>query len=520
MATQQALKSHLKLLLVEDNEQDAQLMLRTISRAGYQVTHERAATADELRRALGSPTPWDMVICDFTLPGFSGAAALEIVRKHSAELPFIFLSGTIGEETAVQAIRAGAQDYILKDRSARLIPAIERELQESQRRREHQESEKRIQQLERFEGLGKLAGGIAHDFNNVLAAILGWAEMGEEMSPQDSTAHAYFQHIRENSTRAAALTQQLLAYARQQPLKKMDLNLNQLVHDVLPLLQKGLGPRVELLLELHPSLPNVHADGSQLEQVLMNLCFNARDAMPEGGRLWITTRRHASTAEVVLEVQDSGPGIPPEILRHVFEPFFTTKEVGKGTGLGLSTAMGIIKQHGGTLEAESNLGQGALFRVRLPESGSAAYQSDSGTPRGLPLGTECVLLADDDTAVRRMTETALQRLGYKVIQAQNGVEAVELFRRAPESIDVVVTDVVMPTQTGPDAYLEMVALRPDLPVVFTSGYAEDLSWDRLQPWLASGRALRLQKPYRGTELAHALRKLLDPTLKPKLIIPD
>lgn len=508
----------LRLLVVEDSVEDTDLLVRALRKAGYEVRHQRVDNAGMLQRTLEEP--WDIVISDHSMPGFSGIAALQIVREKRPEVPFIFLSGTIGEDIAVEAMRVGAQDYVMKGNLARLVPAIERELRESKNRAEQKRTEARIRQLEKFEAIGKLAGGIAHDFNNVIGAIMGWAELGSDEVPDGSRARKFFQHIRAQSERAAALTRQLLAYARRQTLEPRIINLNQLIGETTSLLQKAIGEQVEMKFVLASDLQTVRADQSQLEQVLMNLCFNARDAMPNGGQLLIETKnvhldesftaRHeyAKTGDYVdLAVSDTGLGMAQEILDHIFEPFFTTKEIGRGTGLGLATAYGIVKQHEGLIEVYSEVEKGSVFHIYLPVSSALSNQSvervDQSLPRG---GTETILVAEDHAGNLEMMDETLRKLGYHTILATNGEEAVSKFRQHQKEVALVLLDVVMPRMGGTEACERIQFIRPDVPIIFASGYSEESA--RLATLVSAG-AILLQKPFAPKMLAQKVRDALD-----------
>lgn len=509
----------LKLLLVEDSESDAELLLRALRKGGYDVIHRRVDTREGMKAGLLET--WDLVVSDHSMPGFSGMAALSMVREKSPELPFIFVSGTIGEDIAVDAMRVGAQDYIMKGNLARLLPAIERELRESKHRAEHKRTEVRMHQLEKFEAIGKLAGGIAHDFNNVIGAIMGWAELGSEEVPEGGKAAKYFQQIRAQSERAAGLTRQLLAYARRQTLEPRIMNLNQMIGEMTSLLQKVIGEQIEMKLVLSPDIQLTRADPSQLEQVLMNLCFNARDAMPKGGQLLIEThnaeldetytRRHEYARAgqyVALSVSDTGIGMDAATMSRIFEPFFTTKEVGKGTGLGLATAYGIVKQHDGLIEVYSEPGKGSMFHVYLPigkkeDPKGHAPGSDEESIRG---GTETILVAEDHAGNREMVDEMLRKLGYHVILAKDGEEAVEKFREFRKDISMVLLDVVMPRVGGPDAYDIIHKMNAEMPVIFSSGYSEESA--RLASLTSQGAVL-LQKPYAPKALARKIREVID-----------
>ena len=242
----------LKLLVIEDSETDAELLARAIRKGGYDISYQRVDTREGLQASLQES--WDLVISDHSMPGFSGVAALKMVREKQTDMPFIFVSGTIGEDIAVDAMRVGAQDYIMKGNLTRLVPAIDRELREARNRAEHKQTELRIHQLEKFEAIGKLAGGVADDFNNVIGAIMGWAELGSGEVLEGSKAARYFQQIRAQSERAAGLTRQLLAYARRQMLEPRVINLNLMIGEMTSLLQKVIGEQIEVKLALAPDL--------------------------------------------------------------------------------------------------------------------------------------------------------------------------------------------------------------------------------------------------------------------------
>src|SRR5712692_2090010 len=324
--------TNLRVLIVEDSEDDAALLVRELKQGGFDVTHRRVASAGAMRAALDSER-WDLVISDYSMPDFSGSEAMNIVRERGLEVPFIFVSGTIGEDTAVAALKSGAQDYVLKGNLKRLIPATRRELREAEERRERKRLEMQVRLLQRFEAIGRLAGGIAHDFNNVIGAIMGWAEIGYEEAPSGTTTRERFHKIQDQATRATGLTRQILAFARRQFLEPRNIDLNVLVAESVNLLEKLIGAQVQVTAALASDLEPVWADPTQIEQVLTNLCLNARDAMPEGGNLRIETRK-ATIAEVgdplggfakpgryaLLSVSDTGTGMDAITLEHIFEP--------------------------------------------------------------------------------------------------------------------------------------------------------------------------------------------------------
>jgi len=507
-------------LIVEDSEDDAALLVRELRRGGYSVTFERVDEPETMKAAI-SGKEWDVVICDYSMPKFSGLDALRLLRFSSQEVPFIFLSGTIGEETAVAALKEGAQDYLMKDNLARLIPAIQKELREAARRREHARLEGHVQQLQKFEAIGRLAGGIAHDFNNALCVIIGWAQLGYEEAGGAGLPRLQesFQTILDEGRLSAGLTAQLLAFARQQVLQPHEFNLNELVTEATGLIRTAVGEQIEFKTSLEPGLHNILADRAQMRQVLMNLCLNARDAMLGGGRLAVETKNVEIGEEfcvvhrygrpgryVLLLVSDTGVGMDSTTVDRIFEPFFTTKEMGRGTGLGLATVYGIIKQHEGFLNVHSELGQGTKFRVYIPASFGAPEEPSAPTI-GQPVnGSETILVVEDHEPLQKLARETLESHGYQVITASNGAEAVDVYQGNSEKIDLVVLDVAMPVLNGPEAYSQMCAVRPDIRVIFTTGHtAESAS---LNSQIARG-ALFLQKPYDPQGLRSAVRSALD-----------
>jgi two-component system cell cycle sensor histidine kinase/response regulator CckA len=388
---------------------------------------------------------------------------------------------------------------------------------------ERQQLETQLRVAQKMEGIGRLAGGIAHDFNNLLTAILGYAELMESQL-EDESLKSELREIRLAGERAAALTRQLLAFSRKQVLQPRILNLNAVVSEMEKLLRRLIGEDVELTTRLDPALESVKADPGQLEQVLMNLAVNARDAMPEGGTLTIETANTVldagfTTAHpgarsgeyAILTVADTGIGMSDEVRSHAFEPFFTTKEHGKGTGLGLATAYGIVKQSDGYITVDSEPGRGTTFRIYFPRATGPATASERGERSALsPRGTETILLVEDESGVRRLSRTILEAQGYIVLEAAAGDEALEVARSHAREIQLVATDVVMPGMSGRELWDRLKTLRPDSRVLFMSGYTDDAIARHgvLEPGIAF-----LQKPFTPFSLAQKVREVLDAPAK-------
>jgi PAS domain S-box-containing protein len=394
------------------------------------------------------------------------------------------LGGADGALTAYQWTGAALTD---EHGQVSGLTGVGRDVTERQRAEEVlRQRESEMRQLQKIEAIGRLAGGVAHDFNNVLTVVIGRCQLLlARYQPEDPVYHDLDQ-IESTAQRAASLTRQLLAFSRNQASAQQPLDLNTTVTSVSDMLGRLIGENIQLAVTLDPTLDLVTADPGQIEQVIVNFAVNARDAMPDGGRLSIATRNITLNAEfvsvhpgaiagphVLLEVRDTGLGMDEETRQRAFEPFFTTKAPGKGCGLGLSTVYGIIKQHGGCIAVESAPGRGAAFSVYLPriEAAIEAPRVDAG--RGpFPGGEETILIAEDEEAVRGLVCEILRRLGYRVLVAGDGVEALALSQRFPDRIHLLLTDVIMPGMDGRELAERMLAVRPDTRTLFMSGYAE------------------------------------------------
>ena len=365
----------LRLLLIEDSQPDADLIVSRLERAGYDARPTRVQSAAALRAALKNPQ-FDVIIADYRLPQFDAPAALEIVLTSGHDLPFLVVSGAIGEERAAAMMKAGAHDYVMKDNLARLAPAVARAMEDAAARRELRRAEQHRRQLEaqllqaqKMESIGRLAGAVAHDFNNLLTVISGYAHMGLSESGTTDSSHDAFVQIADAARRAGDLAGRLLAFSRPKPVETREIALNDLVRNFEKMLAPMLGKNIRLELRLDAGGGTLRADPNQIEQIIMNLAVNARDAMPDGGRLSIETSMISEARQVQLRVADTGTGIPPEVMKHIFEPFFTTKSEGVGTGLGLATVYAIVKQAHGSIEVASEPGRGTTFTLRFPASG-------------------------------------------------------------------------------------------------------------------------------------------------------
>ncbi len=645
--------NRLNLLIVEDDENDADLVRLELERGGFELQWERVDSEAALTQALLKK--WDIIISDFAMPGFSGLQAFEIYKKQAADAPFIFVSGALGEERAVQAMRAGAKDYLVKGNLGRLNAVVRRELQEAKNRRERQLAdatalrvqrrlalaieasdagvfeiglddqtpleytgawdlilglspsalpsrteglrtwlgknihpgdrrvateglddflsgkrsryaaefrlrhktgrwvdvaafarvvshgpdgraqqvagvlldvsvrkslEAQLRQAQKMEAVGQLAGGVAHDFNNLLTAILSFGNFALEGVSATSPEHDDIEEILKAAERAQSLTSQLLAFSRRKPVAPRVLSVNAVVASAEKILRRLLGADIDLQSQLVPDVWNVKVDEDELEQVLLNLAVNARDAMPEGGRLTIETDNVAVEdgygamhgAEVppgdyvVIAVSDSGIGMDAATQARIFEPFFTTKDVGRGTGLGLSTCYGIIKQAEGFIWVYSEVGQGTTFKVYLPR---VTGPTDTVVPRSEPSdlrGSEVIMIVEDSEQVRQLATRALGRLGYSILEATNGEEALRMLESTDQRIDLLITDLVMPILGGKQLVERLRVRRPSLCVLYMSGYAPSAITHQS---LIDPGAPMLPKPFTPRILARQVRQVLD-----------
>ncbi len=756
----------LRLLMVEDSEDDARLLVRELERAGYRVSWDRVETASAMRSALTGGT-WDLVIADYDIPHFSAPAAIDLLKEAELDLPFLVISGSVGEERGVETMKAGAHDYLAKSNLGRLAPVIERELEQAEQRRARRASEERYRELVNFspagifettpggrfltanaafaailgysspeqvltlgtddlyfdaperervlrernrlldgagpsgqlrafetrlkrkdgtpvwvrtdvravydaggiiqrfevfvtdvteyrralealraseeryrvlmeraqdaifvndtlgvmqevnlaaerltgrtrqdligrsfletlppdrrekisqrfhsavqrgsaqaeeaailrtdgtivpvavsasvvevgserlvlaivrdiseqnalaeqfrlsqkmEAVGQLAGGVAHDFNNLLTAILGYSQLLAPDLRANLDQFSAIEEIRKAGERAAALTRQLLAFSRKQILEPKVLDFNEIVRHIEEMLSRIIGEDIQVVTKLDRSLGSVRADAGQIEQVIMNLAVNARDAMPKGGQLTIETANvelddeYAQThvhvqpgPYVLLAVSDTGVGMDEATKQRVFEPFFTTKEKGRGTGLGLSTVYGIVKQSGGYIWVYTAPGKGTTFKIYLPRVAAPAEPLPAGEAAPVSVGgTETILVVEDEESVRALAQKTLESKGYRVLEAGDGGHAIELARSHP--IDLLLTDMVLPGMGGSAIAARIREIHPGAKVLYTSGYTDDTI---VRGGLMERGAAFLEKPFTPNLLARKIREVLD-----------
>jgi two-component system, cell cycle sensor histidine kinase and response regulator CckA len=638
----------LRVLIVEDSEDDLLLLLRELRRGEYTLDYVRVETAVEMQAALDRQA-WDIVIADYTLPRFSAPAALELLQQQHQDLPFIIVSGTIGEDAAVAAMRAGAHDYLLKNNLVRLVPAVARELREAQERQKRldaeqalRESEERFRQLaenitesvfwiseptamkmlyvspayeriwgrscdsldtnfmdwieaihpddrqrvqtsyfdrslrgkydeeyriirpdesirwirdrgfpiknqtgiayrvvgiaeditnrklteavlrrtERLESLGTLTSGIAHDLNNVLTPIMGIVQLlPKKIGNMDDSTKRLLQILNDSTHRGADLVKQILSFARGVESKPTNIQIDDLLLEIQRIIQQSFPKNIELVIDSPPNLWSLSADVSMLHQVAINLCVNARDAMPDGGILSIAAENLAIDENyarmnvdaragnyVVITVADTGTGIEFSILDRIFDPFFTTKDIGKGTGLGLSTVVGIVKSHRGFIDVNSEVGKGTRFKVYLPATVTAEIIPTVVPTQPASGQGELILVVDDEVPIQVITTAMLETHGYCVMTASDGIEAIALYAQHQQEIGVVVMDMMMPNLDSLTIVRALRKLNPHVQIIAMSGLATS---EVVAQTMAAGVKAFLSKPFTATELLNTISHLWD-----------
>lgn len=670
----------MNILMVEDNEDDVLLVLRELRKGGRAVTSRRVETEADFRSALAAEK-WDAIIADYSMPKFSGLAALDLLKKAGLDLPFILVSGTIGEDIAVEGMKAGVHDYLLKDKLGRLGPAVDREVREAKERSERRRAEQALQsilkgtanvvgedffhflvtelasvlgmryalvgevvaenpprirtvaacdsgkivenfeydladtpcanamesglcfypsgvvrafpkdlllakmgvegylgvpiasssgqviglvvvlhdqpmedsplarslltifasragaelerlkaekdraalqaqlfQSQKLEAIGTLAGGIAHDFNNILAGIVLFAELASQDSQDNPDVQESLQGILDASGRARDLVKQILTFSRQEEQNRAEMLIQPVIKEALKFLRASLPPMIEMQSEIDPTTAPVLADPTQIHQVIVNLCTNAGHAMKlHGGILRVGLKDLLITPAdsraipqlkegpyVHITVTDSGCGISPEVLGRIFEPFFTTKGPGEGTGLGLSVVHGIASTHGGTVTVESAVGKGTAFHVYLPAVRRAAVVAKPVSEKAAPGSGQNLMVIDDEKTLINLTRRLLDRLGYRVTGFTSPTEALAEFQANPRRFDAVVTDYAMSGMTGLDLARAVRLVRPEIPIILTSGHVSPEEAARANE---NGIAAFLPKPTNMEDLVGALGKI-------------
>jgi two-component system, cell cycle sensor histidine kinase and response regulator CckA len=633
-----ALDRALRILYVEDDPHDRQLIRHWLQEQGFAAEFTDVDNEADFLKSLGEK-PFDIILSDKSLPRFDGLTALRLVRERFHHVPFVFVTGSMGDERAIETIKDGATDYVLKDRLHRLIPVIQRAVREAEQAEKAREAEQKIRQqaalldkaqdailvkdvedhilywnksaeriygwpaaeivgrratellpkgfakydeakqsvlekgnwtgelfvvsregreltvesrwtlvrneegspksilvidtditekklfearflrAQRMDSIGALASGIAHDLNNALAPVLIGTDLLRSCKDEESR-EKFLEIISLGTQRATALVKQILNFARGSGGQSGPVNLSHVIREIGKMIQETF-PKI-ISFSVKPSdqkLWTVQGDATEFQQVLLNLCVNARDAMPAGGQLTlsaqnITLNQETASANrmpgpyVLISVRDAGTGIPPEVLPHIFEPFFTTKIGDKGTGLGLSTVAGIVKHQGGFIEVETEPGKGTEFKIYLPATAAADTPETKAQEVVPPTGHgELILVIEDEEAVRELTKTTLESYGYRVVTARNGVQGIDRFKEYKDEIRLLVTDTDMPHMEGMGAIRAIKELRPELPVIIASGSKGDTEQLRR---IEMKHLRNLGKPYSLDQLLMAVGAALQP----------
>jgi len=513
---------HIRLLVVDDDPQALHLVELALIDAHFERIIEVVCTATAGLDRIKT-NEHDVYLLDHRLPDGTGISLIQEAKAAGIDKPFILMTGYGSGALDEAALREGAADYVEKHLlGTHLERAIRYSVRDWHAGRTLSDREDQLRQAQKMEAIGRLAGGVAHDFNNLLTAIIGFTDLiGERLDPRDPTADD-IREIRKAGDRATALTRQLLAFSRKQFLNPSVLDVNETVSGLIHMLPRVIGEHIETTTRLAPNLLRVWADASQMDQVLVNLVLNARDAMPAGGRLTIETASLEVDEErlraeqlalepgryVMLVVTDTGIGMDRSTRARAFEPFFTTKAKGKGTGLGLATVYGIVEQSGGGIALDTAPGRGTAIRIYLPVTSARPGHADHRDPLAIAAGggTEAVLLVADNDSVRRVTAQTLRRRGYTVHEAGSAEDAIEWSQRSATKPQLLVTDVVMPGLSGPDLAARLVELIPGLRVLYLSGYTDDATAVHGNFW---GSVPLLQKPFTPAQLAERVRAALD-----------
>ena len=506
----------LRVLIVSDRESDALQLIDALRQSGYIPSSARVDTAAALREALA--LRWDLILATDESARLGTLAALEILHETGADIPLVAISGGVPEEYILEALKAGAADYIRRNHLSRLGVTVSRELSQAEGRRERSRLEQQFRQAQKMDAVGRLAGGVAHDFNNLLTVITGYAELLLAGGAPEGSQRDALKEIQRAAERGGALTHQLLAFSRGQPFTARTVQLNTLLVHMEKMLSRLIGEDVELITVAAAEPATIRTDPGQLEQVVMNVVVNARDAMPGGGKLIIETanaqvdQTYAGPnvdlkpgSYVVLAISDTGMGMDPETVTHLFEPFFTTKAPGKGTGLGLATAYGIVKQSGGAISVYSEPGRGTTVKIYLPSTEAKAAEAAAQSRESSPRGSETILVLEDEARVRKLVCEVLAGRGYKVLEAVRGEEAIRLATEHAGHIHLLLADVVMPEMSGPQALEQIRARHPNMRVLFMSGYTDEAM---VHHGILDSGAPFLQKPFLPETLARKVREVL------------
>ena len=521
----------LRVFILEDNMDDVDLELYALRKAQFSVEYDIARNRSEFLEKLPRFSP-DIILADYALPDITGIEAIAFCRETGVDAPVILITGDGNETIAVDSLRRGAIDYILKKNITGLPARVDRaiEIWEDRKAKERAEAEEiRLQQLlsenQKMEAIGRLAGGIAHDFNNILTGIMGFAELCMAQDATDFGTRSKMESIVSLSQKGADLVKQLLIFSKKMVMEFKYIDLNAYLMETIHFFKRIVEETIEIKLELFDEVPKVKCDTGQFTQVLMNLVLNARDAMHGKGVITITTGKCPAdnipiadkqsedvTWYAFISITDTGSGIDEHDLPRIFDPFFTTKEVGKGTGLGLSIVYSVVKAHSGIVTVSSGKGQGTTFTIYLPVSIEGEKEDSSPFYDKLPSressrmsGRETILVVEDEDVLRTLLSSFMRSLGYTVIAAPDGKEALALYEAEPERYQLVISDMLMPNMDGIELHQKLRDIRPEVKFIRVTGYSLT---DVDEKTLAALAAV-LRKPYTPMQMINLVRETLD-----------
>jgi two-component system, cell cycle sensor histidine kinase and response regulator CckA len=518
-------KPDMTVLLVEDDQLLNKTIQKLLQREGF--TTEGFLSGKNVLDRLSASSSDVLLLLDYTLPDMTGKEIIAAMRARGLDIPFVIITGHGDEQLAVEMMKLGAMDYIVKSlQFHEVVPSkVRRACEEiagqhnlAQAEEKNRKLEDQLRQSQKLEAIGQLAGGVAHDFNNLLGGIMGNAELIKIHSGKDPTIDRYSDVIISSSAKAADLTRQLLTFARKVRVNFTKVNIHAGMENVIELLEHTIDRRIEIAKKFEAESFLVQGDSNMIENALLNIAINARDAMPAGGTLSFATDNvmlnEANKPRTVPEldigayvrvtIRDTGSGMDEKTMLRIFEPFFTTKEVGKGTGLGLAAVYGCVRQHNGHVIVESELGKGSAFIMYLPVSHVNEQQSG-------PSAQECVngkgniLIVDDEQAIGEIAVELLSGIGYTPTYMNSAAEAIEYFKKNHSSVDAVILDIIMPKMNGLDVFRELKRLNPRVKVIIASGYSDEKQDAVLKE---EGATVFVNKPYSLSELSKALAGVL------------
>lgn len=509
----------LSILHVEDTPDDSYVVQRLLEKEWGQCDFVRVETLQQFKESVQKST-FDIILSDYRLPGFTGIEALEIARTLRPDIPFIFISGMMGEEKAIESLRNGATDYVLKDRLKHLVPAVRRALLEAREHLLNRKLQQRLLEASRLQTVSTLSTGISHDFNNILTIILGHASLLKIEHEKTERIFEISDTISSAARRAADIIQQLMAFAQKSEGHAVVTDINRRVREIINQLRGTLPDQIGIQFEAAKELPHILMDRSQLETILINLVANALESMPDGGTIRISSSlipvgevahslpKDDADCFICLKVADSGKGIDEVTRQHIFEPFYTTKERGRATGMGLPAVYGLMQSLDGWIDVISAPGQGttmALFFpvVRDPVAREATKSQLLRVPRP---GPATILVIEDETDVSLFLEAILSSGGYKVLVASDSNEALSLFKSHQSEIELVLSDIGLPKVDGITICKELKSLKPLLKVILSSGYSPKDCKERIDELEIDAF---FPKPYDPPSLVQSVKKILD-----------